>query len=177
MKKILKYLFKSMPIGAAALIPREHKFLSLQKQRDTWAMWAEVDPTHTPQPFILHQHLTGSEPPISSKHLLTDVDYPMFSLHLYQIHPLFPHDCDVCVFIGRTADNKRDMYSCKDNVVVRHGIEGADYCSSLSFVNQSETIRQAALTSIALGYLDPNKAYLGYTGSKTLGEFIDGYQG
>lgn len=50
--------------------------------------------------------------------------------------PQFIHDCDQCVFLGRGADQKTDLYFCATvhdvTLIARYSDEGSDYASALS---------------------------------------------
>jgi hypothetical protein len=49
--------------------------------------------------------------------------------------PLFVHDCDSCLFLGNSHDQKYDIYFCPQcdggSIVIRHGSEGPDYYSTM----------------------------------------------
>lgn len=58
--------------------------------------------------------------------------------------PLFVHDCDKCVFLGRfrskgSKEDRQycnwDLYVCGDNVVARYGNDGPEYTSGMEFAN------------------------------------------
>lgn len=47
--------------------------------------------------------------------------------------PKFHHDCDGCIFLGRSEDGRWDLYHCprcdEGSVVARYGNEGHEYSS------------------------------------------------
>lgn len=59
-----------------------------------------------------------------------------FHMEVIHSHPLYKHDCNECIFLGRF--NQKDLYFCDQNktlptILVRHSSKDSDYTSGLEF--------------------------------------------
>ena len=67
-------------------------------------------------------------------------------------YPIYKHDCDVCVFLGREQLYlEYDLYVCKagKTLVARWGSEGNQYDSGLALIPHNFAISVAARRALA----------------------------
>ena len=63
--------------------------------------------------------------------------------------PRYVHDCDQCIYLGRSEMQNFDLYYCSQQnaitttVIARYGDEGREYKSGLCFVGVDPELTQA----------------------------------
>jgi len=61
--------------------------------------------------------------------------------------PVYDHDCERCVFLGRSTDGYADLYHCTEchgpTVVARYGSLGHQYASGLMFASINPWLGEA----------------------------------